>query len=173
MNRRRTFVFGAAAAAAGLAGFGIARWRASAAATDELQSLWTMHFERPEGGELEMAALRGKPLLINFWATWCAPCLRELPAIDQFYRQYKDRGWQVVGLAIDGPTPVREFLGRIKIGFPVGLAGLDGTDLAIRLGNPHGNLPYSIAIDSRSRLVERKLGETSLTELAGWAARIT
>ena len=173
MNRRHAVLFGAASAAAGLAGFGIARWRTSAVAEDELQSLWSMRFERPEGGELVMAPLRGKPLLINFWATWCAPCLRELPAIDQFHRQYKERGWQVVGLAIDGPTPVREFLGRVKIGFPIGLAGLDGTDLVIRLGNPHGNLPYSIAIDSRSRLAERKLGETSLTELAGWAARVT
>ncbi len=173
MNRRQTLALGAVAATAGLAGAGFAWWRnAAGVADDALQTLWSMRFERPDGGFLEMAPLRGKPLLINFWATWCAPCLRELPAIDQFHRQYQARGWQVIGLAIDGPTPVREFLGRIKIGFPIGLAGLDGTDLVIRLGNPHGNLPYSIAIDSQARLAERKLGETNLSELAIWARRV-
>lgn len=173
MNRRHAVAAGGIAALAGAAGLGTAWWRGRPAASDELASLWAMRFERPHGGELAMAPLRGKPLLINFWATWCAPCLRELPAIDQFHRDFRDRGWQVVGLAIDGPTPVREFLNRVRVEFPIGLAGLDGTDLIMRLGNPSGSLPYTIAIDSRGRLVERKLGETNLAELGDWAGRIT
>ena len=169
VTSRRAVLAGAVAAAAGVAGLGAAWWQRRASAANELDALWAMRFERPEGGELAMAALRGKPLLINFWATWCAPCLRELPAIDQFHREFQPRGWQVVGLAIDGPTPVREFLARVKVGFPIGLAGLDGTDLVIKLGNAQGGLPFSVLIDSQGRVAERKLGATSLEELTGWA----
>jgi thiol-disulfide isomerase/thioredoxin len=166
---RRGAIVGMAALATVAAGAGAAWWHRRANAAGELDALWSLRFERPEGGELALAPLRGRPLLINFWATWCAPCLRELPAIDQFHRRFQGQGWQVVGLAIDGPTPVRAFLARVKVGFPIGLAGLDGTDLVMKLGNPQGGLPFSVMIDRQGRLAQRKLGETSLDELSRWA----
>ena len=181
-GRRRLLSIGVAAAAA-LAGLGTAWWRqsgaptsadaaaAAAAAGDPLDRLWSLSLARPEGGELALVTLRGKPLLINFWATWCPPCVRELPEIDRFHREFGPRGWQVLGLAIDGPTPVREFLTRVKIGFPIVLAGLEGTELVNRLGNPQGGLPFSVMIDGSGRVLQRKLGETHFDELAGWAAK--
>ncbi|MDT7834394.1 TlpA disulfide reductase family protein [Aquabacterium sp. OR-4] len=188
---RRPLLIGAVAAVAAAAGAGLA-WRqqaaghadsghgtaaagqggAAAGGSPELQALWPLRFDRPEGGELAMASLRGKPLVINFWATWCAPCVRELPELDRFHRDFAGRGWQVLGLAIDGPTPVREFLGRVKLGFPIGLAGLDGTELVRALGNTHGGLPFSVLVDAAGRIAQRKLGETSYAELSGWAARL-
>ncbi len=169
MTSRRGFVTAAVAALAGGAGLGVAWWHRPSVSPDEVERLWTMRFERPEGGELALAPLRGKPLLINFWATWCPPCLRELPAIDRFHRQYQSQGWQVIGLAVDSAEPVREFLGRVKVGYPIALAGVEGTDLIARLGDPDGGLPFSVLIDSRGRLVERKLGETRYDELVTWA----
>ena len=180
-GRRRLLSVGVAAAAA-LAGLGTAWWRqpgaptsadaaAAAAAGDPLDRLWSLSLARPEGGELALVTLRGKPLLINFWATWCPPCVRELPEIDRFHREFGPRGWQVLGVAIDGPTPVREFLTRVKIGFPIVLAGLEGTELVNRLGNPQGGLPFSVMIDGSGRVLQRKLGETHFDELAGWAAK--
>jgi thiol-disulfide isomerase/thioredoxin len=177
---RRLLTAGVAGAAA-MAGLGVAWWRSSApaagqseptAAPDGLSTLWSLTLARPEGGELALATLRGKPLLINFWATWCPPCVRELPEFDRFHRDYGPRGWQVLGLAIDSPTPVREFLARVKIGFPVGLAGLEGTDLVFQLGNPSGGLPFSVMIDAGGRIVQRKRGETHYDELAGWASKV-
>ena len=169
------------AGTAALAGLGLAWWRgqapampapAPALADAALTTLWALRVAQPQGGEIDLARLRGKPLLINFWATWCAPCVREMPEIDRFHREFGPRGWQVLGLAIDGPTPVREFLARVKVGFLIGLAGLDGTDLVQQLGNPSGGLPFTVMIDGAGRVVQRKMGETNFAQLAGWANAI-
>jgi thiol-disulfide isomerase/thioredoxin len=164
---RRRLLLGAAGGAALVGG---AWWSLRVRAPDPAaEAFWARSFETPQGGQLSMQSLRGRPLLVNFWATWCAPCVRELPEIDRFYRDFAAEAWQVVGLAIDGPTPVREFLGRFDLSFPIGLAGLDGTALVRQLGNDRGGLPFSVAFGADGRVIHRKLGETSYAELAGWA----
>lgn len=167
MNRR--LVLGGVAAAAAAAGAGLAWWRLQVGERPLPADFWTLRFARPEGGELVLAELRERPLLINFWATWCAPCLRELPLLNQFQRENGARGWQVVGLAVDGPTPVREFLAKRPLAFPVGLAGLDGTELARALGNESGGLPFSVLVDRMGQVRERKLGALVEADLARWA----
>ena len=171
--RRRRLLMGGAAAVALAGGIGLALRHGANGDTDAdpaVEALFALGFDTPDGGRIEMRTLRGRPLLVNFWATWCAPCVREMPQIDRFHRDFGPRGWQVLGLAIDGPTPVREFLAtRLKIGFPIGLAGVDGTALARQLGNERGGLPFSVAIDTGGRVAQRKLGETHYDELAGWA----
>lgn len=144
----------------------------AAAGTDAATSFWRLSFDTPAGATLATASLRGKPLLVNFWATWCAPCVREMPEIDRFHRDHAAKDWQVLGLAIDAPTPVREFLTRVPVGFAIGLAGLEGTQLVRDLGNERGGLPFSLAFDRQGRIVQRKLGETSYDELAGWARQL-
>lgn len=170
MNRRTTLFAGVGALAAA-AGAGLAWWRLSPGPVDDkaAASLWSLSFTQPDGSELQMASLRGQPLVLNFWATWCPPCVKELPQIDRFHTDFKAAGWRVVGLAVDGPTPVREFLRKQPLGFPVGLAGLEGTDLSKRLGNSVGALPFTVVFGRDGRPLHRKLGETSYDELAGWA----
>ena len=179
MNRRRQLLaLGAVGLAAGAAGLGwqLARERRAAeqealddAALAESGGLWGLSFTRPEGGELAMAGLRGRPLVLNFWATWCPPCVKEMPELDRFQTAFAPQGWQVVGLAVDSPTPVRQFLQRVPVSFAIGLAGLEGTDLSRRLGNERGALPFTVVFDAGGRIVQRKLGETSFDELAAWA----
>ena len=100
---RRGILIGGVALAAAVAGAGLAWWRHSPheVASTGLDSLWTASFDTPQGSQLVMSAFRGKPLLVNFWATWCPPCVEELPLLDGFYRQHAANSWQVVGLAID------------------------------------------------------------------------
>lgn len=176
INKRRALTFGAVAAGAAVAGFAGWRWRstsgfarlqhdlaaAPAPSASSVAAFWSMRFERPEGGAMDIAALRGQPLLLNFWATWCPPCVTELPMIDRFHQAHQAAGWRVIGLAIDSPTPVREFLKTRPLSFGVGLAGLEGIELTRSLGNPSGALPFSVVFGRDGTVRERKLG--SLTD---------
>jgi thiol-disulfide isomerase/thioredoxin len=154
------------------AGMGGALWRAGTGEPAGVGALWNERFDEPAGGELVMSVLRGRPLLLNFWATWCPPCVTELPMLDRFQRDHAQAGWRVVGLAIDGPTPVREFLTRQPLGFPVGLAGLNGVELSRSLGNESGGLPFTVVFDRRGSLVARKLGALKGDDLQAWVAAV-
>lgn len=168
---RRAWLY-AAGAAAGLAGAGLAWWRLSPklTAAGARHEFWAQSFDAPSGDRLAMAAFAGKPLLVNFWATWCPPCVEELPLIDRFWREHASNGFQVVALAIDQPSAVKKFLQRQALGFPVGLAGLGGTEFAKSLGNVTGALPFSVFFHANGEIWRRKLGQLSSDDLNQWRA---
>lgn len=169
MNRR-TFWIGGALVAAGAAGLGLLLRHRRDANEPLPADFWSLRFEQPGGGELVLAERRGRPLLLNFWATWCPPCVTEMPMLDAFHRAHGERGWQVVGLAIDGPTPVREFLRQRPVGFAIGLAGMTGVELTRRLGNASGGLPFTVVIGSEGQVLARKLGALDDKDLAAWVS---
>ena len=167
MNRRLLVVLAGAGAA--VAGFGWYRRRdGTAPLAADVAPLWAARFEQPEGGELVMAAWRGKPLLLNFWATWCPPCVKEMPALDRFAKLH-GRRIAVIGLAIDRPDAVRTFLQRTPVAYPVGLAGATGTELSRQLGNERAALPFTVVLSRAGDVVRRKLGETTEADLDGWS----
>ena len=172
--KRRRLILAGAGALAAVGGAGLAWWRlqphaAAPGALAVVGGLWSRAFETPEGGRLVMESFRGKPLLINFWATWCPPCVEELPLLDRFYRENSGKGFQVVGIAIDQAAAVRGFLERMPLGFPVALAGADGLEMVKSLGNLAGGLPYSVVLGSDGDLLHRKMGKVSASDLAQWA----
>ena len=170
--KRRTALLAGVAAAAGAAGLGGALWRTRSGAAATGADIWPMRFETPRGGQLELASLRGKPLLLNFWATWCPPCVSELPLLDRFQREQHARGWQVVGLAVDNRDPVLEFLAKQPVSFAIGVAGMGGVELSRALGNAGGALPFTIVFDRAGAAVQRKLGVIQPEDLQRWIEAI-
>lgn len=169
---RRGVLLGAGAAALA-AGVGAAWWlRRPAAGSEEAADLWALQSERPDGSALAMAAFRGRPLLVNFWAPWCPPCVEELPMIDAFFRQRVASGWQVVGLAVDKPVAVQNFLGRTPVSFPVGILGLAGLGVVKRMGNDGGGLPFTLVLRAGGQVLDRKIGQITAEDLDRWAAQI-
>lgn len=169
ITRRHTMYAGVAALAA-LAGAGVA-WRrhaAPAVSTDALTTLWSSEFDTPQGDVLRLADFRGKPLVLNFWATWCPPCVEEMPLLDVFFRQNAGNGWQVVGLAIDQPSQVKRFLGQFPVDYPIALGGMNGSELGRQLGNLQGGLPFTVVFDATGNVKLQKLGKLSADDIKSW-----
>ena len=169
-NRR--VLIGAAAAAA-LAGLGVALWRNGGETTGGpgagvADAVWSQQWLTPTGEALPMQTFLGRPLLLNFWATWCPPCVEELPLINAFYRQNKANGWQVLGLAVDKVSPVQTFLQKMPLDFPIGMAGLSGAELGRSLGNLAGGLPFTVVFGADGVLLHRKMGRVTTEDLDAW-----
>ena len=174
MNRRQLAV-GAAAGVGLAAGGGFAIWGRPPAGSPIVPAeidLWALTFETPAGAPIVMSALAGKPLLLNFWATWCAPCVTEMPMLDAFARAQRANGIQVLALAIDQPEAVRRFITERAIGMPVALGGATGLDLSRSLGNTAGALPFSASFASNGTMVDKKLGRLDEAGLSVWATRM-
>jgi len=122
-----------------------------------------------DGQPVDLAArYRGRPLLINAWASWCGPCVEEMPALDAFARSQGARGVQVIGLALDTPEAVRAFLTRVPVHYPIVHQLPAADDASVRLGNGQGVLPYSVLIGADGRILKRKLGPFRPGELEAW-----
>lgn len=170
--RRRWLVAGVAAGAA-LGGAGWAWWRSAGTPSPNdaaVQAFWALQLQTPEGAPLALQQFAGKPLLVNFWATWCPPCVRELPLLSRFAQEQKQL--QLLGLAVDQAAPVQKFLARQPLAFPVAMAGAGGSTLTRSLGNIQGGLPFSILFDADGNVKQRKMGELSQADLQQWGAAL-
>lgn len=168
---RRRWLVGAVAGAAALGGIGLAwqTYQPQTMSPTAESALWPLEFATPDGSLLRMAALRGKPVLLNFWATWCPPCVEELPLLSRFYQENSANGWQVIGLAVDQLEPVKRFLARSPVTFPVAMAGLPGMEISQALGNLSGSLPFTVVLGSDGLVVHRKMGKVTPDDLLAWA----
>ena len=140
--------------------------RASATTTDPPASLLVQPFAEPvplptvaltdlDGHALGVAQLRGKTVLLNFWATWCVPCRAEMPALEALYRAYRHRAFLVLAVNFKESAPdVRRFVQELNVSFPVAL-DVDGsvsTALKVR------GLPVSFLLDPEGKLLWKALG---------------
>ncbi|MET4579206.1 TlpA family protein disulfide reductase [Ottowia thiooxydans] len=172
-DRRRWLLAGAVGVGAAVAGAGLA-WQRFQPHEQTPDNFWELSFpSHLEGAApLLLAQFKGKPLLVNFWATWCPPCVEELPLLNRFYNENKANGWQMVGLAVDKVEPVKRFLTQRPLDFPVGMAGMEGTDLARSLGNEAGGLPFTVVFGAEGRVVQRKIGQVHEPDLKAWLKKV-
>jgi len=118
----------------------------------------------PQGEVRHISEWDGKLLVVNFWATWCPPCLHEIPAFMKLQTAYADRGVQFLGIAIDDPENVREFARDIGLNYPTLHGQLEAIDLARAFGNSSGALPYTVVIDREGFIARRHAGPLSEEE---------
>lgn len=104
---------------------------------------------------------RGKTLVINFWATWCTPCLKEIPMFNRIQKEYAADGVQFIGIAIDNKDAINTFITRTPIDYPVLYGIKDTTQLTQKYGNNAGVLPYTVFVDSRGKIQRIAPGKLS------------
>jgi len=169
--KRRTLWMGGVAAAAGVAGAGVAWWRLRPGdlASEAEAAFWAGRYEGPGGEPVALEPFRGRPLLVNFWATWCPPCVEELPLLNAFYQAHASEGWQVLGLAVDQPGAVQRFLQKLPLAFPVAMAGFAGIETSRSLGNLGGGLPFTVVWGRDGTVLHRKIGQVSEVDLSQWS----
>ncbi len=184
----RVMIYLAVAALAAVAGFALHRlWNGPQAVTAPglPPSVTAAHTAllgepRPEfslpslsaGKPVSIRHWDGKVILLNFWATWCPPCRREIPTFVDLYGKYRGRGFRIVGVAIDDPQKVRAFVEDFAVDYPQLVGDQDAAAVSRRYGNRYGALPYSVLIDrtgiirfARPGELPRELLETELQRL--------
>lgn len=125
---------------------------------------------RLDGGTLTVPDdFRGQPVLVNVWASWCGPCIEEMPELDRFAKSQGDGGTQVVGIALDEAEAVRAFLAKVPVAYPIALDTPGPRDAGVQLGNVRGVLPYTVLIGADGRVVKQKIGPFEHGEIDGWA----
>ncbi|MDH5711362.1 MAG: TlpA family protein disulfide reductase [Gammaproteobacteria bacterium] len=103
----------------------------------------------------------GQIILLNFWATWCPPCLEEIPGFIELQEQYGNQGFQIIGIAADNEDAVRKFAEETKFNYPIIAAELEALELIGRYGNRSGGIPYSVFINREGEISDRIMGELS------------
>jgi peroxiredoxin len=152
---RNRLLFGLAAALALAAGIGLATFDRTPA---DASALLALSLPDPAGHSEPIAQWRGKVLVINFWATWCAPCREEMPDFIRAQNDFGPKGLQVVGIAVDNADKVQQFVKELGLNYPALIGGYAAMDLSKTLGNSLVALPYTLVLDRQGKVAYTHLG---------------
>ncbi|WP_354686338.1 TlpA disulfide reductase family protein [Cupriavidus necator] len=117
------------------------------------------------GADLDLGKLRGKTVVVNFWAPWCGPCVEEMPELTALHDEYKSRQVEFVGIGIDSAANIQNFTRKVPVAYPLAVAGFAGTELSRSFGNSAGGLPYTVVINPDGSVKFRKMGRVTAAEL--------
>jgi peroxiredoxin len=154
----------AAAMAAGI-WLGRAHYAPQAPAAPVAADFWQLGFTDTAGHVQQMSQWRGQVVVLNFWASWCAPCREEMPDFADLRAQFHPDGVEFVGIAIDNPERVARFLQDQPVNYPILIGEGAASNLAQQLGNPGGALPYTVVIDRDGRVMLSHLGRLPRAKL--------
>lgn len=127
----------------------------------------TLHLPGLDGKSYRLAQYRGRPVLLNFWATWCHPCRAEMPFLAAAQRRHAGQ-IQIIGIAMDQPAAIRAYLKHTPVDYPIALGLAVQPDLTIRFDDTRGLLPYSVLIGPDGRVDATHLGKLDPAILQRW-----
>jgi len=167
MNRR-LFIYSGVAVAAIAAGSYIYHSRAPKVGGSDLPDdvgarLYSLSLPDLSGTVQPIAQWKGRPLVVNFWATWCAPCVKEMPELQALHEKYPDI--QFVGIGVDKVDNMRQFLQKVAVSYPLLVMGGGAVDTLRQLGNPTGGLPFTLIFNADGSLSRKILGQIKMDDL--------
>lgn len=165
-NKRRFLQYGAVAVLAAAAGVLFNAWRLGGAGEGGAADVvMATRLTDLQGQSQPLSQWRGKVLVVNFWATWCAPCREEIPAFVRLQDKYRAQGLQFVGIAIDRRDPVLAFVREFGINYPVLLGGIETIEMSRHAGNRAGTLPFTLIFDRAGKIVATEVGGVKEAQL--------
>ncbi len=170
VNKRQWILIVVCGFLAGAIGMGLAsyQFRTVAASDSAVENFLKQELRTPDGEVLLTKTWRGKTLVLNFWAPWCPPCVEEMPELVRVQEKYKAKNVLFVGIGVDSPSNIRQFLLKTPVNYPIVLGGLEGSNWAKSMGNPSSGLPFTVLIDEKGSIKRVKLGKISEDELSSW-----
>ena len=116
------------------------------------------NFKDVNGKIIDLSSLRGKTVVVNFWSTWCPPCVEEMPMFNELQNQWKDKNVVFVGIAADQADNVKTFLKKTPVDYPIVVSGQPGLDLSRELGNRYDAIPFTLIINRQESITDRHFG---------------
>jgi thiol-disulfide isomerase/thioredoxin len=175
MNKKTLIGYGILAAAFTVLGAiaGVRQDDKTAAAGQQAgPMLYAQSLNDLDGKPQALAKWKGKPLLVNFWASWCAPCVSEMPELSAMAAKDGGKHFNVIGIGIDSPTNLAAFTQKIKVAYPVYVGGMGGTDLARALGSASGGLPFTVLIGADGQVRKTYTGRLKFDQVRADLARL-
>lgn len=157
----------AVALAFGAAGawFGAKKFEVPSVPPEVSASFYSRSLPDTKGVAASMAQWKGRPVVLNFWATWCAPCVEEMPELTALQKEIEPKQIQILGIGIDNTANISAFADKYQIGYPLYVAGIDGSDLSREFGNKTGGLPFTVLLDASGKVRKTYLGRLKMDEL--------
>jgi len=143
----------------------VARRNAEASAAERL---YATSLADAEGHLQALSQWRGQYLVVNFWATWCAPCVAEMPQLDRLQRQLAGRNVAIVGIGIEGEPQVREFRDRLGLRLTLLAGGYKALSLARDFGDDQGVLPYTVLLSTKGEVLHSRAGALEPGQVQAW-----
>lgn len=135
------------------------------AAQGAVSALYAQQLPDAKGVTQALSQWKGKVMVVNFWAPWCAPCVEEMPELSALQTEHAAKNLQVIGIGIDSAKNIAQFEKTLKIAYPLYVAGMDGTELARQFGNTAGGLPYTVLISADGQVKKTYVGRLRFAQL--------
>ncbi|HJV75557.1 MAG TPA: TlpA disulfide reductase family protein [Noviherbaspirillum sp.] len=145
--------------------FGVQRITPSAAGQSAVNTLLAASLPDTHGQAQKLSQWKEKALIVNFWATWCAPCVEEMPELSALQKEVAPRDIQILGIGIDSAVNIGKFAEKYQISYPLLVAGVGGVELSRQFGNQAGGLPFTVLIGKDGIVKKTYLGRLKMDQL--------